>query len=42
VKGSYLLWWNMLLPQLNMVIEELSWDLFEGMVPGKVLVQGIH
>jgi hypothetical protein len=29
LKGSALLWWNMLLPQLNMVIEEVSWELFE-------------
>jgi hypothetical protein len=29
MKGSALLWWNMLLPQLNMVIEDVSWELFE-------------
>jgi hypothetical protein len=25
LKGSTLLWWKMLLPQLNMVIEDVSW-----------------
>jgi hypothetical protein len=25
LKGSALLWWKMLLPQLNMVIEDVSW-----------------
>jgi hypothetical protein len=29
LKGSALLWWKMLLPQLNMVIEDVSWELFE-------------
>jgi hypothetical protein len=29
LKGSALLWWKMLLPQLNMVIEDMSWELFE-------------
>jgi hypothetical protein len=29
LKGSALLWWKMLLPQLNMTIEEVSWELFE-------------
>jgi hypothetical protein len=29
LKGSALLWWKMLLPQLNMVVEDLSWELFE-------------
>jgi hypothetical protein len=29
LKGSALLWWKTLLPQLNMVVEELSWELFE-------------
>jgi hypothetical protein len=29
LKGSDLLWWKTLLPQLNMVIEDMSWELFE-------------
>jgi hypothetical protein len=29
LKGSALLWWKMLLPQLNMVVEDMSWELFE-------------
>jgi hypothetical protein len=29
LKGSALLWWKTLLPQLNMVIEDVSWELFE-------------
>jgi hypothetical protein len=29
LKGSTLLWWKTLLPQLNMVIEDVSWELFE-------------
>jgi hypothetical protein len=29
LKGSSLLWWKTLLPQLNMVIEYVSWELFE-------------
>jgi hypothetical protein len=29
LKGSALLWWKMLLPQLNMVFEDVSWELFE-------------
>jgi hypothetical protein len=29
LKGSYLLWWKTFLPQLNMVIEDVSWELFE-------------
>jgi hypothetical protein len=29
LKGSTLLWWKMLLPPLNMVVEEVSWELFE-------------
>jgi hypothetical protein len=29
LKGSALLWWKMLLPQLNMGIEDVSWELFE-------------
>jgi hypothetical protein len=29
LKGSTLLWWKMLLPQLNMVVKDVSWELFE-------------
>jgi hypothetical protein len=29
LRGSGLLWWKMLLPQLNMVVEDVSWELFE-------------
>jgi hypothetical protein len=29
LKGSALLWWKMLLPQLNMTVEDVSWELFE-------------
>jgi hypothetical protein len=29
LKGSALLWWKTLLPQLNMTIEDMSWELFE-------------
>jgi hypothetical protein len=29
LKGSALLWWKMLLSQLNMAIEDVSWELFE-------------
>jgi hypothetical protein len=29
LKGSALLWWKMLLPHLNMAIEDVSWELFE-------------
>jgi hypothetical protein len=29
LKGSALLWWKTLLLQLNMVIEDVSWELFE-------------
>jgi hypothetical protein len=29
LKGSSLLWWKMLLPQLNMVVEDVSRELFE-------------
>jgi hypothetical protein len=29
LKGSTLLWWKMLLPQLNMIVEDVSWELFE-------------
>jgi hypothetical protein len=29
LKGSALLWWKMLLPQLNMVVEDMSWELFK-------------
>jgi hypothetical protein len=29
LKGSTLLWWKIVLPQMNMVIEDVSWELFE-------------
>jgi len=29
LKGNTLLWWKTLLPQLNMSIEDVSWELFE-------------
>jgi hypothetical protein len=29
LRGSALLWWKMLLPQLNMVVEDVSWELFD-------------
>jgi hypothetical protein len=29
LKGSSFLWWKTLLPQLNMVVEDVSWELFE-------------
>jgi hypothetical protein len=29
LKGSTLIWWKTLLPQLNMVVEDVSWELFE-------------
>jgi hypothetical protein len=29
LKGSSLIWWKMLLPQLNMEVEDMSWELFE-------------
>jgi hypothetical protein len=29
MKGSALLWWKTLLPQLNMVVEDVSWELFK-------------
>jgi hypothetical protein len=29
LKGNALLWWKTLLPQLNMAIEDVSWELFE-------------
>jgi hypothetical protein len=29
LKGSALLWWKMLLSQLNMIVEDVSWELFE-------------
>jgi hypothetical protein len=29
LKGSALLWWKTLLLQLNMVVEDVSWELFE-------------
>jgi hypothetical protein len=29
LKGSALLWWKTLLPQLNMVVKDVSWELFK-------------
>jgi hypothetical protein len=29
LKGSALLWWKTLLSQLNMAVEDMSWELFE-------------
>jgi hypothetical protein len=29
LKGSALLWWKILFPQLNMVVEDVSWELFK-------------
>jgi len=29
LKGSALIWWKTLLPQLNMAIKDVSWELFE-------------
>jgi len=29
LKGSSLLWWKMILPQLNMVVKDVSWNLIE-------------
>jgi hypothetical protein len=29
LKGSALLWWKLLLPQLNMTVEDMSWDMFK-------------
>jgi hypothetical protein len=29
LKGSALVWWKTLLPQLNMVVEDVSWELFK-------------
>jgi hypothetical protein len=29
MKGSALLWWKTLLPQLNMAVEDMSWELFK-------------
>jgi hypothetical protein len=29
LKGSALLWWKTLLPQLNMIVEDVSWELFK-------------
>ena len=29
LKGSALLWWKTLLPQLNMAVEDALWELFE-------------
>jgi hypothetical protein len=29
LKGSALLWWKALLPQLSMAIKDVSWEMFE-------------
>jgi hypothetical protein len=29
LKGSVLIWWKTLLSQLNMVVEDVAWELFE-------------
>jgi hypothetical protein len=29
LKGSTLLWWKTLLPQLKMAVEDVSWEMFE-------------
>jgi hypothetical protein len=29
LKESALLWWKTLLPKMNLVIEDVSWELFE-------------
>ena len=29
LKGITLLWWKTLLPQLNMAVEDVSWEMFE-------------
>jgi hypothetical protein len=42
LKGSALLWWKMLLPQLNMVVEDVSWELFEEWFLREVPFRGIH
>jgi hypothetical protein len=36
LKGSDLLWWKTLLPHLNMAINDVSWELIRGTVPGEV------
>jgi hypothetical protein len=37
LKGSALLWWKTLLPQLNMVIEAVLWERFEEQFKEKYL-----
>jgi hypothetical protein len=29
LKGSALIWWKTLLPQLNMIVKDMSWEIFE-------------
>ena len=29
LKGSSLLWWKTVLPQVNMIVEDVSWELFK-------------
>jgi hypothetical protein len=39
LNGSAFLWWKTLLPQLNMVVEDVSWELFEGRFHERYLVE---
>jgi hypothetical protein len=39
LKGSVLLWWKMLLSQLNMVVEDVSWELFKERFQEKCLLE---
>jgi hypothetical protein len=41
LKASALLWWNMILPQLNMVIEDMSWEMFEEQFQERYLSEDI-
>jgi hypothetical protein len=40
LKGSALLWWKMLLPLLNMVVNDVSWKLFEERLQERYLSEG--
>ena len=40
LKGSTLLWWKTLLPQLNMIVEDVSWEMF--MSWREIPFRGIH
>jgi hypothetical protein len=42
LKGSALLWGKMLLPQLNMVVENRVRGTVGGTIPGEVIVRGIR